>query len=212
MRQTAKQLSPTGQHQRETPNLIFGLIFVVCACIIFAVAIPGTWDKPMMGSMTKPGTDFQMTDDNGKLVTDRSWPDKFLLVYFGYTHCPDICPTTLANVAGALKDLGHQSRRLKPLFITVDPARDTPAVMKAYLALFSPQIMGLTGTKAQLDAAAQNYGVQFQKIAPEPGQTDYSMAHSDMLYLLYPSGALAKVIPGGQSAQQMASEISNYFN
>lgn len=212
MRQAEKQLSPTGHHQRETPNIVFALIFLVCACIVFAVAIPGTWNKPMMGSMTMPGTDFTMTDDSGKVVTDRNWPGKFLLVYFGYTHCPDICPTTLANVAGALKDLGTRSDRLKPLFITVDPARDTPAVMKAYLSLFSLRITGLTGTQAQLDSAAQNYGVQFERIAPEPGQTDYSMAHTDSLYLLYPSGALAKVISGGQSAKQMASEISDYFN
>lgn len=211
MRQAPERLSPTGQHQRETPNFVYPLIFVVCACVIFAITIPGTWNAPMMGSMTSPGTNFAMTDDTGKPVSDRSWPGKFLLVYFGYTHCPDICPTSLATVAGAMKDLGRRADEVKPLFITVDPSRDTPAVLKSYLALFSPRITGLTGTPAQLAEAAQNYGAQFKKIAAEPGEADYSMAHTASLYLLYPSGALAKVIPYGETAKQLAAEIANFI-
>ena len=109
------------------------------------------------------GGPFSLIDGDGKPVTDQTWRGKYLLVYFGYTFCPDVCPTTLNSVADAVDKLGAKADRLQPLFITVDPKRDTPAVVKQYAAAFGPRIVGLTGTPEQIAVNKQSYTGQFLK-------------------------------------------------
>jgi protein SCO1/2 len=101
------------------------------------------------------GGPFTLENADGQTVTDRDFRGKYMLVYFGYTYCPDVCPTTLNAVADALDKLGNKADRLQPLFVTVDPRRDTPAVMKQYTAAFTPRLEGLTGTPAEIAAAAK---------------------------------------------------------
>ncbi len=196
--------------REEVPSILIPIAFVVFVIALLACTMPYIMSTPSMGSMASNGDpgSFRLIDGNGRVVTDRSWPGKFLLVYFGYTHCPDICPTMLADMAGALRDLGARADRIQPLFVTVDPQRDTPALMKQYTALFSPRIAGLTGTTAALGAAAQEYGVRYlrQQTGPAPG--DYEMEHSAYAYLVYPSGDMALMIPPGQSSRDMAAELA----
>ena len=131
-----------------------------------------------------------------------------MLVYFGYTYCPDVCPTTLNAVAAALDKLGPKAKDLAPIFITVDPHRDTPAVMKRYTAAFSPALIGLTGTPEEIAEVAKEYRVYYAKHVTGPGPDDYSMDHSSIIYLMGPNGQFIAPIDAEGSAQQMAEKIS----
>ncbi len=204
-------MTPSLEQKRkeEVPSLLIPLFFVVFVIGLLAATVPYLMSTSSMGDMAPANGSFHLIDDRGQPVTDRSWPGKFLLVYFGYTHCPDLCPTMLASIASALNDLGRQADRVQPLFVTVDPGRDTPPVMKDYTALFSPRILGLTGASTALAEVAQEYGVRYarQQTGPAPG--DYEMEHSAYAYLVYPSGDLALTIPPGQSAGEMAKELAS---
>lgn len=133
------------------------------------------------------GGPFQLIDvQTGRQVTDRDFPGKWLMVFFGYTHCPDVCPTTLSNISDALLNLGPLADRIQPLFVTVDPLRDTQQVLADYAAAFDPRIVGLTGTPDQVARAAEAYGVYYAK--REVGD-DYYMDHTATIYLMRPDGS-----------------------
>ncbi len=130
-----------------------------------------------------------------------------MLVYFGYTFCPDVCPTTLNAVADAMDKLGPAAARIQPLFITVDPKRDTPAVVKQYTAAFGPNIEGLTGTPAEIAQVAKEYRVYFAEHRTGPGPNDYSMDHSSVLYLMSPSGTFVAPVRADQSGDEIAANL-----
>lgn len=132
------------------------------------------------------GGPFTLTDQNGKARSDSEFRGRYLIVYFGYTDCPDVCPTTLGVIADAMEKLGPARARFAPLFISVDPERDTPGVLKSYLKSFGPDLVGLTGTVAQIRAIAQEYRVYFTK-HPLPNG-GYSVDHSSVIYLMDPNG------------------------
>ena len=132
------------------------------------------------------GGPFALIDQNGATRRDTDYRGKFMIVFFGYTECPDVCPTTLSELSAALDRLGPKADRVVPIFITVDPARDTPAVMKSYLAAFGARFVGLTGSAADIKAAAAAYHVYYRK-RPMPGGS-YSMDHSSVIYLMGPEG------------------------
>jgi protein SCO1/2 len=155
------------------------------------------------------GGPFDLIASDGQPVTQASWPGKYLLVYFGYTYCPDVCPTTLSNVAGALDDLGAKADRLQPLFITVDPARDTPKVLAEYTAAFTKRLIGLSGSDAQIAQVAKEYRVYYAKHKTGPGLDDYLMDHSSVIYLMAPDGHLISVLAADQPPASLAEEISN---
>jgi len=154
------------------------------------------------------GGPFSLVDGDGKPVTDQTWRGKYLLVYFGYTYCPDVCPTTLTNVATALDKLGSKADRLQPLFITVDPKRDTPAVVKQYAAAFSPRLVGLTGSPEQIAAAAKAYRVYYAEHRTGPGPDDYSMDHSSVLYLMGPDGRFIAPLRTDEDGTDMAAALT----
>jgi protein SCO1/2 len=143
--------------------------------------------QPVPPSGLKPGGPFSLTDQNGKAVTDADYRGKYLLVYFGYTYCPDMCPTGLQGIAHVLDKLGPDAAKVQPLFITIDPARDTPQKLKEYDASFHPQIIGLTGTAAQIAAVAKEYQVYYAK-GEQVDDKDYIMDHSSLIYLMDPQG------------------------
>ncbi len=157
------------------------------------------------------GGPFKLTDGAGHEVSDRDFRGHFLLVYFGYTFCPDVCPTTLTAMAGALEKLGKRADRLQPLFITVDPGRDTPKVVGAYTAAFSPRILGLTGTPQQIAAVAHEYRVYYAKRSAGDGSGDYTMDHSSIIYLMAPDGRFVAPIAANDTAQQMAADIAKHM-
>ena len=134
------------------------------------------------------GGPFSLVDHNGKPVTDKSYGGEFLLVFFGFTYCPDICPAALQTVTATLEKLGDKANRLRPLFITVDPDRDTPEQLKLYMSNFHSRITGLTGTPEQIDAVAKAYRVYFRKVEDASNSDGYTMDHSAFIYLMAPSG------------------------
>ena len=155
-----------------------------------------------------PGGPFTLQDGDGKPVTDRDFRGKYMLVYFGYTFCPDACPTTLNEVADALDRLGAKADQIQAIFITVDPKRDTPAVMKQYVAAFSPHLIGLTGSPEQIAQVAKAYRVYHTENRTGPGPNDYSIDHSSVLYLIGPDGKLMVGLRSDLTGAEIADELS----
>jgi len=153
------------------------------------------------------GGPFTLEDGSGKPVTDRDFRGKYMLVYFGYTFCPDVCPTTLNAVADAMDKMGPAADRIRPVFITVDPKRDTPAVVKQYAAAFGPSITGLTGTPEEIAAAAKEYRVYYAEHRTGSGPNDYSMDHSSVLYLMGPDGGFIAPVRADLSGDEIAANL-----
>ena len=153
------------------------------------------------------GGPFTLLDGNGKTVTEKDFRGKYMLVYFGYTFCPDVCPTTLNAVADAMDKLGPAASSIQPLFITVDPKRDTPAVVKQYAAAFGPKIEGLTGTPEEIAEVAKEYRVYYAEHRTGPGPNDYSMDHSSVLYLMGPNGDFVAPVRADQSGEEIAVNL-----
>jgi protein SCO1/2 len=153
------------------------------------------------------GGPFQLVDQDGRAVDQSVLHGKWSVVFFGYTFCPDFCPTTLTTLGKAMDELGPKAKDAQVVFITVDPARDTPAALKTYLSsrVFPKNIMGLTGTQAQVAQVAKEYVVYYQKEGSGPG---YTMDHSTALYLMDPQGHYRGVIADGLTPDQYAKAIS----
>jgi cytochrome oxidase Cu insertion factor (SCO1/SenC/PrrC family) len=153
------------------------------------------------------GGPFALTDHTGKPRTDADFRGKLLLVYFGFTRCPDICPADLQNIGLALDKLGPTGETVQPLFITVDPERDTPAHLADYVTMFHPRLIGLTGDAASIRKAADAYKVYYAKVANEAG-TDYTVDHTAFSYLIGADGRYLGFFPPSTEADRMAETIS----
>ena len=153
------------------------------------------------------GGPFALVNQEGKPVTDQTWHGKWLLVYFGYTYCPDVCPTELQTISTALGQLGKDASNVVPIFITIDPERDTPSALADYVKLFDPRLVGLTGTPQQIAEVAHEYRVYYSKVTPK-GSTTYLMDHSSFAYLMSPDGLLRSLFRPGTSADDMAATIA----
>jgi protein SCO1/2 len=158
------------------------------------------------------GGPFQLTAANGETVTDRSYAGRYLLVYFGYTSCRDVCPATLSAVGDAMDALGAKAGRIQPLFITVDPHRDTPDVLRRYVANFSPRLVGLTGTPRQLRQVQLDYRVTSIAHTDDAGATDYTVDHTSVLYLIGPDGRYLAPIPADGTGAAMAAAIAKHVS
>jgi cytochrome oxidase Cu insertion factor (SCO1/SenC/PrrC family) len=152
------------------------------------------------------GGPFELVDHTGKTVTEKDFRGGYTLIYFGFTYCPDFCPTELANMARAVDLLGDDADRVMPLFFTVDPQRDTVAALADYVGFFHPRMVGLTGTLAQTDAAAREWRVFYRKVETE-GATDYLVDHSTFVYLMGPDGRLRALFRYGTPPETMAAAI-----
>ena len=149
------------------------------------------------------GGPFRLVADDGRLVTERSFAGKYLAVYFGYTSCRDVCPATLNTLTAALARLGERSLRVQPLFITVDPSRDSPAVLRRYVGHFSPQLRGLTGPANEVARVARAYGVVTMAAG---GVLD----HNSVILLFSPNGRLVAPLPADASEMVMTQELARY--
>ena len=156
------------------------------------------------------GGSFTLTDQNGDIRHDSDFRGKLMLVYFGYTYCPDVCPATLNTITDAMAKLGAAASSVQPIFITVDPARDTVTQMKLYAANFTPRLLALTGTPAEIAVAAKAYRVYFQKVKGE-GADDYSMDHSAFVYLMGRDGKYLAHFGPDVGADAMADAIKKYL-
>ena len=155
------------------------------------------------------GGPFNLVDQNGEPITDADIKGRPFLVFFGYTHCPDICPTTLFDVSEVMHALGKDADRTGALFITVDPERDTPAVMKDYLSSFDPHLRGATGDNAAVDAAEKAYRVYAKKVHTENG--DYSMDHTALVYLMDKQGRFVAPFSLKRRPEDAAAELRRYL-
>jgi|SRR2546427_4770285 len=151
------------------------------------------------------GGEFRLVGPDGRQRTQADFPGKILVITFGFTRCPDVCPTSLAALAAAVDALGEDRRRVQGLFITVDPERDTPALLAKYVTAFEPTFLGFTGDLAATRRAASAFKVFYQKVPTSKG--DYTMDHSTGYYVIDPKGRTRLMFPYGQSAADMAYDI-----
>jgi protein SCO1/2 len=154
------------------------------------------------------GGPFELVDHTGRSVTQAAYAGDYLLVFFGFTFCPHICPMTLGRISVALDALGEGVERVRPLFISVDPERDTPEVLAAYVEAFHPRIAGLTGSAEQIKAVAKAYRVFYRRVEEEgAGAEDYMMDHSTIVYLMGPNGRYLRHFSNGTNPETMAASI-----
>lgn len=195
---------------RRPATFVYAMAGLLAAVLLLGVG-GFLWLSGSTGGLAVGGP-FTLVNGNGQTVTARDFRGKYMLVYFGYTYCPDVCPTTLNDIAGALTKLGPKAKDLAPIFITVDPQRDTPPVMKRYTAAFSPALIGLTGTQDEIAKVAKEYRVYYAKHVTGPGPNDYSMDHSSVIYLMGPNGHFIAPVAAEQSPTEMAAEISKLMS
>jgi protein SCO1/2 len=165
-------------------------------------------NKTTNNSMVQIGGQFTLTNHNGQIVTEKSYAGKYLLVFFGYTFCPDVCPTALTTISNTLDLLGISADKIMPLFITVDPIRDTPAHLKEYVSYFHPKLVALTGTDDQIKAVTKAYRVYFAKVqANKDDKGDYLMDHSSITYLIGPNGNFVEHFSHGMEPEKIAERL-----
>jgi len=158
------------------------------------------------------GGSFSLRDQNGGIRTDRDFRGKYMLVFFGYTYCPTICPTNLEHMAWALEELGADADRVQPIFITIDPERDTPELLSDYVRSFGPSFIALTGSERDIAKVAKQYRIHRVKVMPEgsdPG--DYLVDHSSLTYLMGPDGTFITLFPHNTPGDEMARRIGAYL-
>jgi len=182
-----------------------GLVLVFGAII----HISGRSPSAIGPAIAAVGGPFHLEDQNGKPVSDEDMKGRPFLVFFGFTHCPEICPTTLFEMSEVIRQLGNDADRIGALFITVDPERDTPAALKDYLASFDPHLRGLTGDPAAVNAAIKAYRVYAKKIPLEGG--DYTMDHTAVVYLMDKDGRFVAPFNLNRTPEAAAAELRRYL-
>jgi protein SCO1/2 len=202
-------------------SFIARAVALVCAAIaaglIIAVAVK-LWQAPDssialeekgVSGAALVGGPFTLTDQHGRRVGDGDFRGRFMLVYFGYSFCPDICPTDLAAMSAAIDRLGPLGDQVQPIFITIDPERDTVERLADYAPLFHPRLIALTGTAEEVERAAAAYRVYYEKAGEG---TDYLMNHSGIVYLMGPDGRFLTHFPQGTDAEEMAEKIRSQMS
>jgi protein SCO1 len=153
------------------------------------------------------GGPFSLVDTNGKRVRDTDFRGRYMLVFFGYTYCPDICPAGLQVISAALEQLGTAGEQITPVFITIDPARDTPDKLAAYLKSFNPRFIGLTGSPEEIATAIKAYRVYAKKVPDERNPADYTMDHTSIVYLMNPAGNMVAFAPDATKADALVEQV-----
>jgi protein SCO1/2 len=156
-------------------------VFLVAALALLGTVLYVMPDGKTGAARVPIGGPFELTDQNGKRLSSESLKGKPSAIFFGFTHCPEVCPTTLFDLTQDLEAMGADAAKLNVVFVTVDPERDTPDLIKTYLSSFDPRIVGLTGTEAEIIAAAKEYKVYFKKVKTE---SDYTMDHTATIFLM----------------------------
>lgn len=200
------QLPAEPSTPRRRPSALTSAIVAVTV-LIALVAVWFVW-TPQTGRQSLIGGPFALEDGAGRTVTDASLRGRPFLVYFGYTHCPDVCPSELARVSDALTAMGDKA--IPALFVTVDPERDTPKVMADYVSSFGPQVIGLSGSPQAVAAAERAFRVFARKGDVRP-DGDYAMDHSSVVYLMDKSGRFVEALNLDRPAAEVAKELASYL-
>ena len=178
-------------------------------CFGAVLIVTGQLSAPVAQQIAAIGGPFKLVDQDGNQVTDKDMKGRPFLVFFGFTHCPDVCPTTLFEVSEILRALGPDADRTRALFITVDPERDTPAVMKDYLSSFDPHLSGLTGDAAAVAAVAKAYRVYFKKVPLDQG--GYTMDHTAIVYLMDKQGRFVAPFSLKRTTEAAAADLRRHL-
>lgn len=189
-----------------------GPLFPLLLALFVAACSPAPSEQPPLAGAAMGGA-FTLTDQDGKRVSDTDFEGRYRLVYFGYTFCPDVCPVDLQVIAQGLRKFEKSdadlAAKVQPIFISVDPERDTPAVLKEYVAAFHPRLVGLTGTPAEIADVAKRYGVYYMK-EQQPGASGYLMNHSRTATLFGPKGEPVALVPQDEGADAVATELKRW--
>lgn len=190
--------------------LIIPLIVLSAALLLVALSLATKHKSqtPLGFSIVSEdfGGPFTLIDQNGQAYTDKSFSGRWRLIYFGFTYCPAICPTELAKITRAMSLIGSDADNILPVFITVDPERDTPDVVKNYLQSFHPSFVGLTGTVEQVEQAKKGYKVYSTKVQ-DPSMTDYTVDHSSFIYFMDPDNNLQAIYKVLDTADDIARDV-----
>ena len=184
-------------------------VLVICGMLLYRLWMERVPQATVTGEALVGGP-FELTDHNGNKVTDQTYRGRMMLIYFGFTYCPDACPTALGVMSAALDKLDMAADRVVPILITVDPERDTPQVLKDYVSNFHPAMVGLTGTPEQIAQVAKAYRVYYQR-APGATAEDYLMDHTLMIYLMNGEGKFVKHFSPEVTPDQIADEIRQHL-
>lgn len=191
--------------------IVAGFLAGALAGVAILVFNTDTQTRVMTSGKALVGGPFELVGKDGKTVTDKDFRGRYMLVFFGFTHCPDICPAELQVVGAALDALGADKDKVVPIFITLDPDRDTPEAVTAYVENFGPNFVGLSGSPEAIAKAAKAYRVTYQKFQDESTGDNYTIDHSALVYLMGPDGEYITHIPYGTSAEKMSETLRRYL-
>lgn len=188
----------------------FTYFLTAIVAVLLSACSPSTEESSLFGTDITGAdfaTDFKLTDHHGETRQLSDYQGKVVALFFGFTHCPDICPTTMADLAAAMKLMGKNSDHVQVLFVTVDPERDTQAVLSEFVPSFDSRFVGLTGTTEEIERTAQTFKIFYAK-QQEPGQSGYSFDHSAGVYVYDKKGKIRIYLKYGQKPQEIAHDLS----
>lgn len=191
--------------------MLIALAFATGLMSVFAVIVivSGRTSAPVIPTASAVGGAFNLTDHTGKPISDADLKGKPYLVFFGFTHCPDICPSTLFDVSEVFRALGREGDKARALFVTVDPERDTVPVLKDYLSNFDPRLIGVTGSPEDVDKMLKAYRVYYKKVPTEGG--NYTMDHTALVYLMDKEGRFVAPFNLKRRPEEAATELRRYL-
>ena len=198
--------------RKEVLFISFIIIFIFISIYSFINKdfFPNNLVQVIESQDSLPGGHFVLKDQNNQ-VFDSAASQKLMLIYFGFTYCPDVCPTTLIKVSDIIDRLKEDSKEINSIFITVDPERDTPEILSDYVSAFHEDIIGLTGTKSEIDKVAEDWGVYYQKEILD-GVEDYTMNHLDIIFLANANGEFIDYFPPKIQSVLIVEKIRNIIN
>jgi protein SCO1/2 len=194
---------------RSLRILLLSAAFLAGLTVCLGVIVMLTGRPPVAQQVAAIGGPFKLVDHNGREVTEQDFKGRPFLVFFGFTHCPDVCPTALFEISEILRALGPEAERTRALFITVDPERDTPAVIKDYLSSFDPHLTGLTGDSAAVAAVAKAYRVYYKKVPLDQG--GYTMDHTAIVYLMDKQGRFVSPFSLKRTTEAAAADLRKHL-
>lgn len=187
-------------------------VWLLCGIAFLALAGGLVWQRMVSIALApepEPAivADFQLTGHDGMVRTGEDLEGKWSLIFFGFTHCPDVCPTTLAGIAQVMDDLGPQADRVQPVFITVDPERDDVEALAEYVPQFHSAILGLTGTSKQIESTAETFNIYYEKVDEPQAPDGYAMGHTSQVFLFNPKNELVRLFSYGTPPSEIRTDL-----